>query len=182
MSLRYEILGLLSYRPSTGYELTKQINSDGLFFWQAQQSQVYREITKLEQEQLIIPNEESTTNKKIFIVTDAGADALSNWLNTSDIKAAIEIKNPLVMRMFFANHADKQLIVSELEEYKLECKRMLEEIASHKDDLKELADDKMDEVFFSLNSYYGVGFYTFSIEWADKCLNILQKLITMPAT
>lgn len=181
MSLRHEILGLLSYRPNTGYELTKQINSEGLFFWQAQQSQVYREIAKLEQEGLIAPNEESTANKKVFVTTEKGEEELINWVNTTDIKTALEVRNPLIMRMFFASRGDKEHIIKELEEYKAECKRMLEVIAENKDELQDLANDKLDAVFFSLNSYYGVGFYTFSIEWADKCLAILKKLVAMPA-
>lgn len=179
MSLKFEILGLLSYHPSTGYELSQLINSDGLFFWQAQQSQVYRELAKLSEDGLIVANDQSTDVKKVFEVTPRGTDAFKEWLSKSDVKAAVEIRNPLVMQLFFANNADKRETVAKLEEYKLECKRMLEEIALSKDDLSKLAVDKMDNVFFSLNSYYGVGFYTFSIEWADKCLAVLNKLIAM---
>lgn len=177
MSLKYEILGLLTYHPCTGYELTKMINSDMMFFWTAQQSQVYREISKLEKDNMIEPNDQSTENKKVFAITRNGEKELYKWINTSDVKTAIEIKNPLVMRMFFANLADPKKIMEELEDYKKECKRMLEEIADPKDELQDLANDKYDAIFFSLNSYYGVGFYTFSIEWADKCLMILNKLI-----
>ncbi|MEG1027353.1 MAG: PadR family transcriptional regulator [Oscillospiraceae bacterium] len=172
MSLRHEILGILSYRNLTGYELTKFINSDGLFFWNAQQSQVYREISKLEKE----ANSESTESKKVFEVTDAGMEELKNWIETNDIQASLEIKNPLVMKMFFANRGDLDGLIIQVEKYKSECKRMLAEIAISKNDILEMAENKMDSVFFTLNSYYGVGFYNFSIEWADKCLKILNKL------
>lgn len=179
MSLRHEIIGLLLYRPSTGYELTKLINSDGMFFWQAQQSQVYREITKLEKDGMIEASPESTGTKKIFKTTELGQLELEEWLNTSDIPSALEVRNPLVMRMFFAKHGDINRTIAELEEYKAECKRMLEEIANYTPELRELSSEKMDAVFFSLNSYYGVGFYTFSIEWAEKCLKILKQLASM---
>lgn len=177
MSLRHEILGLLFYEPCTGYELTKKINSDGLFFWQAQQSQVYREINKLEKDNLIIPNKESTQRKKIFELTNEGLTELTTWLNTKDAISSVEIRNPLVMRIFFSNIADRNKTLEMVKEYREESKRMLEQIASQQEQINTLAQDKQDQVFFTLSSYYGVGFYNFSIEWADKCIAILEKLI-----
>lgn len=176
MSLRHEILGLLFYKPSTGYELTKTINSDGLFFWQAQQSQVYREISKLEDEKLIASGPESTPHKKVFELTNEGIDELTKWLNSKETIASVEIRNPLVMRLFFSNIADREKTLEMVKEYREESKRMLAQIASQKEEINELAQDKQDSVFFSLSSYYGVGFYNFSIEWADKCIAILEKL------
>ncbi len=179
MSLRHEILGLLFYKPSTGYELTKTINTDGLFFWQAQQSQVYREITKLEDENLIIAGPESTPNKKIFILTNDGIEELTNWLNSKEIISSVEIRNPLVMRLFFSNIADREKTIEMVKEYREESKRMLKQIAAQQEEINSLAQDKQDSVFFSLSSYYGVGFYNFSIEWADKCIAILEKIKDM---
>lgn len=179
MSLRYEILGLLSYGENTGYELTKLINSKGLFFWQAQQSQVYREIAKLEDEGLLTASGNSTPHKKLYTVTSSGLTSLTMWLNEKDTLSSAEIRNPLVMKLFFSNLADRRKTVELLEEYKAQCKSLLSDIAASRGETKALSDDQLDTIYFSLNSYYGIGFYNFSIEWADKCIGVINKLIQM---
>lgn len=176
MSLRHEILGLLYYNAATGYELTKLINTDGLFFWQAQQSQVYREIVKLENEGKIEPGEESTEHKKVYVPTESGISELKEWLEQKDTLSSVEIRNPLVMRLFFGNLADHKKTLEMVKEYKAESQRMLEQIAAQQQDINSMAFEKQDNVFFALSSFYGVGFYNFSIEWADKCIAILEKL------
>lgn len=177
MSLRHEILGLLFYKESTGYELTRRINSEGLFFWQAQQSQVYREITALEKDGLIVPGKDSTDYKKVFALTKKGKKELVSWLNEKDTQASVDIRNPLVMRLFFGNMSDHKKMLEMCLEYREECKKKIAEIAEAQEDVVALTDDKRDGVFFSLANLYGVGFYNFSVDWADKCITFLEKVI-----
>ncbi|MEG2429086.1 MAG: PadR family transcriptional regulator [Oscillospiraceae bacterium] len=176
MSLRFEILGILSYGENSGYTLTKKINSSAMFFWNAQQSQVYRELQKLEADELIVPKSDNTEYKKVYEITPIGKEFLIEWLNKKETLESLEIRNPLVMKLFFSYIADRSQTIEMLEDYKIQCKNMVEEIASGQDDLMDLAQTKQERVFFSLNSYYGVGFYNFSIEWAEKCIGVLKKL------
>ena len=44
MSLTYGILGFLSYGSMTGYDLAKAFSCSVNFFWNAQTSQIYREL------------------------------------------------------------------------------------------------------------------------------------------
>ncbi len=48
MALKQGLLGLLNYGEMTGYELAKAFNDSLSFFWQAQTSQIYRELNQLE--------------------------------------------------------------------------------------------------------------------------------------
>ena len=48
MSLPYAILGLLEYKPMTGYDLKKIFEESVVNFWAASQSQIYRELDLLE--------------------------------------------------------------------------------------------------------------------------------------
>ncbi len=47
--LQYLILGLLNQSPKTGYDLKRVFEDDIGEFWQAQHSQIYPELKRLEQ-------------------------------------------------------------------------------------------------------------------------------------
>lgn len=47
MSLSHGLLGLLNYTDMTGYDLAKTFQDSLCYFWQAQTSQVYRELNKM---------------------------------------------------------------------------------------------------------------------------------------
>lgn len=47
MSLRHALLGLLSERPASGYDLLKRFETSLANVWPATQSQMYTELSKL---------------------------------------------------------------------------------------------------------------------------------------
>ena len=46
MSLEYAILGFLSYKPFSGYEMKKAFDNSVRHFWYADQSQIYRTLAR----------------------------------------------------------------------------------------------------------------------------------------
>lgn len=53
-TLKYAILGLLNRKPMTGYDLSKEFNFQLNEFWSAKHSQIYPELKKLTNEDLIV--------------------------------------------------------------------------------------------------------------------------------
>ena len=51
--LSYAILGLIDKERITGYDLTKRFNASVADFWSANQSQIYPELKKLVQPELV---------------------------------------------------------------------------------------------------------------------------------
>ena len=47
------ILGLLSFRPRSGYDIKTVVDRSTRFFWAASYGQIYQELKRLEQEGLI---------------------------------------------------------------------------------------------------------------------------------
>ena len=47
MSLEHAILGFLQYKPMSGYDLKKIFDTSVRHFWPADQSQIYRTLTRL---------------------------------------------------------------------------------------------------------------------------------------
>ena len=83
MALKQGLLGLLNYGEMTGYELAKAFNDSLSFFWQAQTSQIYRELNQLEAEGLLHSRIEVQTgkpDKRVYAITAQGKAELDRWL------------------------------------------------------------------------------------------------------
>jgi PadR family transcriptional regulator AphA len=88
LALRYAILGYLSTAPGSGYDLAQQLDGGLGWFWSAAHSQIYPELRRLEEGQLI---EGSATTvgekleKRIYSITDAGLEDLTSWASGTPI-------------------------------------------------------------------------------------------------
>ncbi len=91
MSLSYGLLGLVNYFPMSGYDLKKIFNNSINFFWDAETSQIYRELKSLEKKGDIVSKMEFNKkgpNKRIYEITQQGKASLKKWLENppDDIK------------------------------------------------------------------------------------------------
>ncbi|CAM3104846.1 PadR family transcriptional regulator [Paenibacillus sediminis] len=79
-SLGYTLLGMIARKPSSGYELKRNLEG----FWHVEYSQIYPLLSKMEQEGLTTYElEEQSGNKpdkKIYSITSKGLTLLKEWL------------------------------------------------------------------------------------------------------
>lgn len=91
------MLGLLSICPMSGYDLHQAVARSIAHFWPISKSQVYAELSRLERLGMIVGTDvrqKRLPDKRVFRLTEAGAEALDRWL--SDTPAG-----PLQMRIPF---------------------------------------------------------------------------------
>lgn len=104
MSLRHAILGLLSIKPMSGYELKKVIDESVGHFWTADQSQIYRTLTGLVEEGLASRRtvvQEERPNLHLHSATGPGLAELDRWL-ASPLRTP-PTRDPFLARLFFAD-------------------------------------------------------------------------------
>lgn len=102
MSLRHAILGTLSLRPASGYEIKKIFDRGLSLGWNASESQIYRAIHALEKDRLAtksVIEQEGRPSKQQFQITREGLRELDRWLS-SGIGPRYE-KDPFLLRFFF---------------------------------------------------------------------------------
>jgi DNA-binding PadR family transcriptional regulator len=84
MSLDFAILGFLNYQPYTGYDLKKIFDTSIRHFWPADQSQIYRTLSRLTEsgwaEMEKVPQSDRP-DRKVYHITDAGRAELMRWLS-----------------------------------------------------------------------------------------------------
>ena len=98
MSLRHALLGLLTWKPGTGYELAQAFEGSLINAWHASHSQIYPELAKLEAEGLAEVVGEGPRRSKTYAATDAGLEELRRWLMETEPNRAQ--RNETALRWF----------------------------------------------------------------------------------
>ena len=79
MSIKYAILGFLSWTPLTGYDLKKLFEESAAFHWSGNNNQIYKALVELHDDEWVTLEVQQQTDappRKIYTITDAGRAAL----------------------------------------------------------------------------------------------------------
>lgn len=117
MQLRHAVLGLLDIAPQSGYDLGRAFDRSVAHFWNADQSQIYRTLDRLEADGAIatetIP-QQGKPDRRVHSLTDVGRAELSQWLSAP--LESLKPKEPFLARLFFAESLGVDGILALLDE------------------------------------------------------------------
>ncbi len=83
MSVRHALLALLSEGPKYGLQLREEFEAGTGEVWPLNVGQVYTTLQRLERDQLVESDDTADEGpQKVFRITSAGAQELSDWLHT----------------------------------------------------------------------------------------------------
>lgn len=145
MSLKHAMLGFLSFKPLSGYDLKKAFDRSIRHFWPANQSQIYRTLATLKEDGLVdqeIFEREERLDMKVYHITEAGRRELHRWLSTP--LPSQDYREPFLIQVYFAGILSDEEVeillqkeIRSLEEqqaaYKAAINRYQETLASHTD-------------------------------------------------
>ena len=81
-TIGYALLGVLAREPLSGYDISRRMKAPVGAFWQAQRSQIYPELARLEEAGLVVHHrveQLDRPDKKVYSISDAGRQALRRW-------------------------------------------------------------------------------------------------------
>ena len=110
----YAILGLLSVRSWSTYELAEQMQRALGLFWPRAESGIYREPKKLEAHGLARSTTEFVGQRPRtrYTITAKGRKALANWIPTAGTGPVVEFEQ--LVKVFFAEQATKDDLLTTL--------------------------------------------------------------------
>ncbi len=174
MALSHALLSLLLYKPCSGYDLAKRFDSsvEGSvgFFWDASHQQIYRELTRLEEQGWLRSetiHQESRPNKRIYYVTDEGKSAFQAWV--AQPIAMSPIKDELLVKVFGGHAVPRATILAELNHHyhqhqqRLAIYRNIEQQFFQNPDA--LPTDRM---FIYLTLRFGISYEQMWLTWYDE--------------
>jgi DNA-binding PadR family transcriptional regulator len=180
MSLPHSLLGLLNYRPATGYDLKAGFEKSINLFWNASLPQIYRTLNQMEKKGWLsfeVEHQDGKPSRKIYNLTDAGKKELRQWLSTPP--EFPQMKNNMLAKIFFGNRMDKKAIAANLREWRARYVKLLENLGTELETTAEYyaakADYKDDMHFWLLTADYGRRHAEMVIEWCDSALDVVEK-------
>lgn len=80
MSLNHAVLGLLSEKPMSGFDLIREFDVGRSVVWPAPQNEIYRVLARLKGEGLIAEKETGARGRRTYAITKAGRATMSDWI------------------------------------------------------------------------------------------------------
>lgn len=180
MPLRHGMLGLLNYKSMTGYELNKIFRDSLRFFWQAQPSQIYRELNAMEKDGLLssaLKIQEDRPNKKIYSITESGKHELEHWLAQGHVEDALSMRSAFLMNLFLAGDLSRDKNLNNLKELKTKCEQALAQMENSETAVHECYENVMSadqKLYWGLTDIFGRYYYEMCLRWVQDAIRILE--------
>ncbi|EGD56403.1 PadR family transcriptional regulator [Gordonia neofelifaecis] len=185
MALRHAILAtLLTDGEVSGYDIAKGFDDLHARFWVAAPQQIYRELDKMEREEMILARvveQEKRPNKRVFGLTDRGRRELAEFTRSDPRPTAIRDD---LMVMVQSHHAGDAAAIREsivarraAAERKLEhYERIRAYLLKGRSEAEGLADPATVGPYLTL--LRGLAFERENVEWSGVALRALDALDT----
>ncbi|MBW4660195.1 MAG: PadR family transcriptional regulator [Drouetiella hepatica Uher 2000/2452] len=176
MALVHAILTVLVEQPCSGYDLRKKFEGSVGFFWRASFQQIYRELTKLEEQGLLQAqaiHQESRPDKKIYSVTEAGQQYLSQWIaQPSEVSP---LKDDLLVKLFAGYLVPQDTILAELEQHRQQHLQQLAVYQAIEQQYFQNSDTfSRKQQFHYITLRQGIRYETEWLNWCQEAIEFLQ--------
>lgn len=98
-TLGHALLGVLAEGPRTGYALVKHLEQSIGYTWPASHSQVYPELARLREAELIRERGAAPRGGRVYELTDAGLAEARRWLRETEPSRTV--RDEAALRLFF---------------------------------------------------------------------------------
>lgn len=121
MNLSHTILGFLSWRPSTGYDLKKMFVNSPFVYWSGNNNQIYKTLIDLHKEGLVksvVEHSEKSPLRKVYTITDQGAAELRRAILLPP--GPPRYRNEFLLQLAWADQLEPSALDNLLEDYEQE--------------------------------------------------------------
>ena len=175
----FAMLGLLSIRPMTGYELRKLSEESIQHFWRESFGQIYPSLRALEALGMVTRTEEmgavrGRPARQVYALTDGGREALRAWVAAP---ARPEVpRNELLLKLFFGSQAPLEMNLRQIAERRRMCVEELEGYKAIEKRIRAAYHGRPDLPYWLLTLNYGKRYTEAEIAWCDEAQEILKGL------
>ena len=128
---RYALLGMLSIRPMSGYDIKKLIEASISNFWTEGYGQIYPILKTLVAEKLVTRTTQKQSGKPdrhVYALTAAGRRVLREWLARTPTPKVP--RNELLLKLFFGEEIPVPVSLAHLAEFRQRQRELLERYAA----------------------------------------------------
>ena len=178
MTLKFSLLGCLTIRPWSGYDLAKLFDETITHFWSASHSQIYRTLNQMLQDGLVTYDRVEQTDhpdKKVYSITETGRDELRGWL--AQPHELIVVRHEFLVQLTFANLLTDADALRVMQQYRDKLRSRLaayDRAAPHP--IYAYAHSERERFFWSLSGKVGQSSIEAELRWIEAAIAEFQRL------
>jgi PadR family transcriptional regulator AphA len=175
-SSKFAILGALSLKPASGYDVKRFVESSIGHFWNESYGSIYPVLKKLAQSKLIQPQKgpQSGRDRVVYAITPQGEKALREWLLLPP--RSEPFRSEILLKLFFARRAPTNISVAQVQERKLAEQRRLAAYARIKEELTRQHAGHLELPYWLMTLSYGRHRSEAVVAWCNETLSSFAKL------
>jgi len=179
MSLKHALLGVLTCKPMTGYEVKQFFDSTVQHFWNAELSQIYPTLKSLEESGWVtkeVQPQDGRPDRKVYAITDAGREEFARWVRAPQPPA--DLRDPFLIKVFFGTEVPVEDLLVILRRQKEEHQKV---IAFSETVLREKIQHGIRErsprhgLFWTLTLEMANAYRRAYIDWCDRSMRLLEE-------
>ena len=179
MSLDHAILGFLNYRPLSGYDLKKVFDNSVQHFWPADQSQIYRTLTRLTERGLAemeVVEQAERPARKVYHITETGRlELLGRLAGPAPERVS---RSAALIQVFFFGQMKDDVILKKFEAYAETMRAVLERYEQLNGELTASMPENCSarEQYFWLSTLdLGIRTMRANLDWAESVIEQLKN-------
>jgi PadR family transcriptional regulator AphA len=189
LKLEHRILGLLCFKPQTGYDIKKYLDTEGRFLrGPVHFSQLYPTLKSLEKEGMVSFIEEQREGRlaiKIYTITPVGRESFLDWLNSPLENTFSHTDSELIPRLSFGGMLDKAVILRMLHG---ELNFRKSQIAKYRNrdrripgiESSEWLDPEREQFMKDLLHEHGANLMDTYVSWLEKAIKQVEQNLPGP--
>ena len=185
---RYAVLGALTVRPMSGYDLKRFFEQGVSFFWAESYGQIYPILKQLKAEGLVAdadgePRAPSAhtgsahPRRAVYAITPAGRATLARWLSEpAEPQAGRRLE--ILLKIFFARHGGPDAAARLVADFRAHHAKLLTTYAATEARLRAEHATHPDLPFWLLTLSYGQHVSRALVAWCDAAASTLAEAST----
>jgi DNA-binding PadR family transcriptional regulator len=181
-STDFAILGMLTLKPMSGYEIRQLMSQSIAHFWSESYGQLYPSLKKLESAGLVIKRTEpgQKRDKHIYTITPVGRERLQEWLAASPKPQPP--RSELLLKLFFLSPESAPVSAEHVSRVRATALEDLRHFGFLAEKLRHLhaGNPQLQQWLYTLS--FGRHRAEAIVAWADETLASLEAAQTVPMT
>lgn len=172
----YAILGFLTVRPMSGYDIKKAVEVSIANFWKESYGQIYPMLRRLAEDGLVEKTQSDSGGNRprhVYAITDKGREELGAWLRVPADPPPLRME--LLLKLFFGSQVDHTCNRRQIEVFRQRTLEELEHYRAIRAVLTAQHSAHPDLPYWLMTLRFGERDHEAHLEWCDEALELLDQ-------
>jgi DNA-binding PadR family transcriptional regulator len=169
------LLGILTIKPMSAYEIEKFSKESIGFFWNESYGNIHKNLNMLNSKELvqIIELNSSRRLKKVYQISALGQSKLTNWIEHKPKETLI--RNELLLKVFMSSEEDIDVLIAHLNAEILELRNHLKVLEQIDVNVDNLPIGKFSKILWKVTIDNGMTYCRATIDWCERTIQTIKQ-------